>query len=64
MDKKMRFKKQELNSEDYKGMEQGAKALKGALGAITAVAVLFKNRQNLKALGEGTLKIAGQLLKK
>ena len=45
-------------------MEQGAKALKGALGAITAVAVLFKNRQNLKALGEGTLKIAGQLLKK
>ncbi len=40
----MRFKKQELHSEDYKGMEQGAKALKGALGAITAVAVLFFSR--------------------
>ena len=64
MDEKKQFQKQKLNIDAHRGMEQGAKALKGALGAITAVAVLFKNRQNLKALGEGTLKIAGQLLKK
>ena len=34
MDKQKRFKKQELKSEDYKGMEQGAKALKGGLDCL------------------------------
>ena len=64
MDEKKRFQKQKLDSEDYKGMEQGAKALKGVLGTVAAVAVLVKSRQNLKVLGESALKVAGQILKK
>ena len=47
MDKQKRFKKQELKSEDYKGMEQGAKALKGALGLLGSGVWIFENKDNL-----------------
>ena len=57
MDKQKRFKKQELKTDDYKGMEQGAKAVKGVLGIGVAVGVLFKNKDNLKSLGQFAAKI-------
>lgn len=61
MSEKKRFRKQKLNSEDNKGMELAAKALKAVLGAATtvAVAVLVKSRQKLSDLN-----VAGQILKK
>ena len=56
MDKK-RFKKQELKSNDYKGMEQGAKATKGLLGIGVAAVAIIKNKDNLKSLGQFAAKI-------
>ncbi len=64
MDKQKRFKKQELKSDDYKGMEQGAKALKGALGLLGSGVLIFENKDNLKALGKSALKFAGKVIKK
>ena len=49
MDEKKQFQKQKLNIDAHRGMEQGAKVLKGVA--------------SLKALGD-TLKAARQLLKK
>lgn len=56
MDKK-RFKKQELKSDDYKSMEQGAKATKGLLGIGVAAVAIIKNKDNLKSLGQFAAKI-------
>ena len=56
MDKK-RFKKQELKSDDYKGMEQGAKATKGLLGISVAAVAIIKNKDNLKSFGQFAAKI-------
>ena len=56
MDKK-RFKKQELKSDDYKGMEQGAKATKGLLVIGVAAVAIIKNKDNLKSLGQFAAKI-------
>ena len=56
MDKK-RFKKQELKSDDYKAMEQGAKATKGLLGIGVAAVAIFKNKDNLKSLGQFAAKM-------
>lgn len=56
MDKK-RFKKQELKSDDYKGMEQGAKATKGLLGIAVAAVAIIKNKDNLKSLGKFAVKL-------
>ena len=63
MDKQKRFKKQELKNDDYKGMEQGAKALKGGLGLIGSIALVIKNKDNLKTLGKNTLKLVGKVIK-
>ena len=63
MDKK-RFKKQELKSDDYKGMEQGAKAVKGLIGLGAVVGVLVKSKDNLKTLGNGVVNLAKIVLKK
>lgn len=54
---KKRFKKQELKSDDYKAMEQGAKATKGLLGLCVAAVAIFKNKDNLKSLGQFAAKI-------
>ena len=54
---KKRFKKQELKSDDYKGMEQGAKATKGLLGIGVAAVAIIKNKDNLKSLGQFAAKI-------
>lgn len=61
---KKRFKKQELKSDDYKGMEQGAKAVKGLIGLGAVVGVLVKSKDNLKALGNGVVNLAKIVLKK
>ena len=57
------FQKQKLNIDAHRGMEQGAKVLKGIASAAIAIGVLVVNKQNLKALSD-TLKAARQLLKK
>lgn len=64
MDKQKRFKKQELNSDADKGMEQGAKALKGVLGTLGAIGLMIVNKDNLKALGKGAASIAKMVIKK
>ena len=56
MDKK-RFKKQELKSDDYKVMEQGARATKGLLGIGVAAVAIIKNKDNLKSLGQFAAKV-------
>lgn len=63
MDKQKRFKKQELKSDDYKDMEQGAKALKGGLGLLGSLVLIVKNKDNLKTLGKSALKLAGKVIK-
>ena len=63
MDKQKRFKKQELKSEYYKGMEQGAKALKGGLGMLGSLVLIVKNKDNLKTLGKSAIKLAGKVTK-
>ena len=57
------FQKQKLNIDAHRGMEQGAKVLKGIASAAVAIGVLVVNKQNLKALSD-TLKAARPLLKK
>ena len=47
MDKK-RFKMQELNSDDYKDMERGAKSLKKGLGLLGSLFLIVKNKDNIK----------------
>ena len=56
MDKK-RFKKQELKSDDYKVMEQGARATKGLLGIGVAAVAIIKNKDNLKSFGKFAVKL-------
>lgn len=63
MDKQKRFKKQELKSEDCKGMELGAKALKGGLGLLGSLVLIVKNKDNLKTLGKSAIKLAGKVTK-
>ena len=57
MEKQKRFKKQELKSDDYKGMEQGAKATKGLLGIGVAAVAIIKNKDNLKSFGKFAVKL-------
>lgn len=64
MDKQKRFKKQELKSDDYKGMEQGAKVLKGGLGLGASIFLVIKNKDNLKALGKSVINLATKVIKK
>lgn len=61
---KKRFKKQELKSDDYKAMEQGAKATKGILAIGAAAVALVKNKDNLKTLGKGVANLAKIVLRR
>ena len=45
-------------------MEQGAKVLKGGVGALLSLALVVANKDNLKALGKGAANIAKVVLKK
>ena len=62
MEEQKKFQKKFLNSDDYKGAEKGAKAVRffGILGAIVLVAV---NKDNLKALGSGAQDITKKIVK-
>ncbi len=64
MEKQKRFKKQELNSDDYKGMEQGAKALKVGLGTLASVFLLVKNKDTLKSIGKSVLNLTVKVTKR
>lgn len=61
MDKQ--FKKQKLDSKDYKGMEQGAKYLKCGVGLAASIALFVKNKDNLKAIRKSALKFTGRVIK-
>ena len=64
MEKQRKFQKKSLNSDDYKGAEQGAKALKGVLGSLGALALVVLNKDNIKAIGTEALDIAKKAIKK
>lgn len=64
MDKQKRFKKQKLNSDADKGMEQGAKALKGGIGIATMLLLAVTNKENLKALGKSAVSLTKMIVKK
>lgn len=48
-----RFKKKTLNKDDHKAAENGAKAVKGIVGALGEVALVVFNKDNLKTVGRG-----------
>ena len=62
MDKK-RFQKVNLNKDDNKGIENGAKAVKGVGAALGALALIVFNKDNLKTFGKGIAKIASKTKK-
>lgn len=64
MDKQKRFKKQKLNSDNDRAMEQGAKALKGGVGALLSLALVVANKDNLKVLGKGVANFAKNVVLK
>lgn len=64
MEEQKRFQKKSLNSDDYKGAEKGAKAVKGFFGSLGAIVLVVVNKDNLKALGSGALDIAKKVVKK
>ena len=64
MNEQKRFRKQDLNRDDDKGMEQGAKALKGGVGLAGAAALMVKNKDNLKELGRGAVKLLRIVIRK
>ena len=52
MEEIKRFKKQELNKEDHRGIEKGAKVVKRVFGSAIGVVSLYVNRDKVKALGK------------
>ena len=64
MEEQKKFQKKSLNSDDYKGTEKGAKAVKGFFGSLGAIVLVVVNKNNLKALGSGVLDIAKKVVKK
>ena len=45
-------------------MEQGAKVLKGGVGALLSLALVVANKDNLKVLGKGAVNIAKKVVLK
>lgn len=64
MEDQKRFQKKALNSDDHKGMEIGAKALKGVAGVAVAAVTLVVNKDNLKTLGKGAISLAAKVIKR
>ena len=64
MDKQKQFKKQELNSDDYKYMERGAKVLKRGIGLAGSLVLVIKNKDNLKVLGKRAVDLAAKAIKR
>lgn len=63
MNERNRFQRKTLNKDDHKGMENGAKAIKGILAAISAVGLVVFNKNNLKTVGKGAVSIAAKAIK-
>ena len=64
MEEQKKFQKKSLNSDDYKGAEQGTKAVKGVFGSLGALVLVVLNKDNIKAIGTGTLDIAKKTIKR
>ena len=58
MEKQKRFKKQEIDSKDDKGMEIGAKVLKGGVTIAALCGLAVRNKDGIKKLGKSTFDIA------
>ncbi|MDD3227802.1 MAG: hypothetical protein PHE09_01170 [Oscillospiraceae bacterium] len=63
MENQKRFQKKTLNSDDHKGMEHGAVALK-YIGGFGLGALLIKNKTVLKKLGSHAVDIATKAIKR
>lgn len=63
MEEQKKFQKKSLNSDDYKGAEQGAKAVKGVFGSL-GVLTLVRNMDNIKTIGAGVLDKFKKAIKK
>ena len=46
MEEQKKFQKKSLNSDDYKGTEKGAKAVKGFFGSLGAIVLVVVNKDN------------------
>lgn len=64
MEEQKKFQKKLLNSDDYKGTEQGAKAAKGVFGSLAALALVVLNKDHIMAVGTEALDIAKKAIKK
>ena len=56
------FQKQKLNSDDYRAIENGAKALKGATATLIAAVTVMANKDNLKTLGKTIRKTVTKMI--
>ena len=64
MEEQKKFQKKSLNSDDHKGAEQGAKAVKGVFGSLAALALVVLNKDNIQAIGTNALDIARKAIKR
>lgn len=63
MEEQKKFQKKSLNSDDYKGTEKGAKAVKGFFGILGAIVLIAVNKDNLKALESEAQDITKKIVK-
>ena len=64
MGEQRKFQKKSLNNNDYKGIEQEAKVVKGVFGSLGALALVVLNKDNIKAIGTEVLDIAKKAIKR
>lgn len=64
MGEQKRFKKQTVKADADKGMEQGAKILKGGVGLIGSLVLLIANKDNIKTLGKNVANFATKIIKR
>lgn len=64
MGEQKRFKKQVVKDDADKGMEQGAKILKGGVGLIGSLVLLIANKDNIKTLGKNVANFATKIIKR
>ena len=64
MEEQKKFQKKFLNSDDYKGAEKGAKAVKRLFVFLGAIVLVAANKDNLKAFVSGAQDIAKKIVKK
>lgn len=52
MEEKKRFKKQTLNEEDHRGIENGARVVKHVFSSTIGAVAVYRNREKLIALAQ------------